>query len=211
MNLIKKFFEWDGLAPGEGGFVQAALMAAPYIMNALGGIFGKKKKYVDPEELRQKYGPKAIAGDTQSIMNFILNSPYGQQLMSQAAESGQGLQSEMASKAANAGLSPDTGGESGASTFATSAAAQAQGGLERQTKASLWQAALPIAAQMNQGYANLALSNQEAQNQQPSTFQKIASAAGQLAQAPTPGSNVHLPGEALSEAANYTPPLPNRR
>lgn len=195
-ELLRRFFSWDGLAPGEGGFVQTALMAAPYILNALGGVFGSRKKYVDPEELRQKYGPAAIAKDTQSLVNFILNSPYGQELMKQAAEAGQGLQTEMASRAADSGLSPDTGGSSGASTFATSAATQAQTGLERQTKAGLWQAALPIAAQQNQGYAQLALDNQSARNQEPSTFQKIAAAAGQLASA-VPGRRaaVRKPGE----------------
>ena len=179
-HLIKRILAWDGLAPGEGGFIQAALTAAPYVLNALGGIFGTKKRYIDPEELRSKYGPQATAKDTQSLVNFILNSPYGQELMKQAAEAGQGLQTEMAQRAASAGLSPETGGESGASTFATSAAAQAQTGLERQAKASLWQAALPVAAQQNAAYSELALANQAARNEEPTMFQKIAAAAPQL-------------------------------
>ena len=48
-KLITRFFSWDGIAPGEAGFITAALQASPYILNALGGIFGKKKKYLDPE------------------------------------------------------------------------------------------------------------------------------------------------------------------
>ena len=195
-NLLKALLSWDGIAPGEGGFIQAALTAAPYILNALGGLFGKKKKYIDPEELRQKYGPRAIARDTQELSQFILNSPYGQQLMAQAAESGQGLQTELASRAAMSGLDPSSGGQSGAGDFATSAGAQAQSGLERQTKAGIWQAAMPIAAQQNAAYAGLALQNNEAQNQETSPFQRIAAAAGQLSQVPSFGpKKVKKPGE----------------
>jgi hypothetical protein len=194
-RFIKKFLAWDGLASGERGFIQAALMAAPYILNGLGGIFGNKKKYLDPEELRQKYGPQAIGRDTQAIANFILNSPYGQELMKQAATSGQELQTNLASNAASAGLSPDTGASSGASDFAAAAAPQAQAGLEGQTKAGIWQAALPVAANLNAGYAGLALANQNARNQEPSAFQKIAAAAGQLPSPGTPGAAVKKPGE----------------
>ena len=184
--------------------IQAALMAAPYILNAAGGLFGKKKKYLDPEMMRQKYGPAAVARDTQALSNFILNSPYGQQLLKQAAETGQGLQTELNSRAASSGLSPDTGGESGASTFATAAGTQAQGALEGQTKAGIWQAALPIAAAQNENYANLEQQNLAQQNQEPSAFQKIAAAAGQI---PSPQGTpmgqtarptIHLPGEQQS-------------
>lgn len=184
MNLkfLKHFFEWDGLTRGQGGFIQAALVAAPYILNALGGVFGKKKKYLNPEVMQQKYGSRAVAKETQDIANFILNSPYGQQLLAGAAESGQNLQTEMDARAAQSGLSPDTGASSGASTFATSAGAQAQGNLERQTKAGIWQAALPIAQQQVAQRAALEQSNLADQNAQPSLFQKIAAASGQLAQ-----------------------------
>jgi hypothetical protein len=180
MNFLKRLLNWNGFASGEGGFIAAALTAAPYILNALGGVFGKKKKYLDPEMMKQKYGPAAIANETQQLANFILNSPYGQQLLSQAATSGQDLQTEMASRAAAAGLSPDTGGESGASTFAAAAAPQAQANLERATKAGIWQNALPVAAQSVANRAALEQGNIAEQNQDPSTFQKIAAAAGQM-------------------------------
>src|SRR6267142_351409 len=132
MNIAKhlrRFMDWYGAhTGGEAGFIAAALTAAPYVLNALGGVFGGKKKYIAPEMLRQKYGPAAVAKDAQALSNYILNSPYGQQLMAQAAEAGQGLQGEQNSRAAASGLSPDTGGESGASTFATAAGTQAQTG-----------------------------------------------------------------------------------
>lgn len=162
--------------------LQAVLTAAPYVLNALGGLFGNKKKYFDPQELEQKYGAKATSDEAQKIMSFILNSPYGQELMKGAAESGQALQTQMGANAAASGLSDSTGGSSGASTFAAAAAPQAQAGLERATKASIWQQALPIAAQNVQQRAGLAMQNQRMQAAEPSPFQRIAGAAGQLAQ-----------------------------
>ncbi len=169
--------------------LQMALQAAPYVLNAAGGIFGKKKKYLDPEMMRQKYGPAAIGKDTQAIANFILNSPYGQQLLASAATQGQELQTNLAQQAAASGMSPDTGGSSGASTFAAAAAPQAQAGLERDVKAGVWQAAMPIAAAQNQQWMALEQANTAAQNQEPSAFQKIAAAAGQVANVANKGAD----------------------
>lgn len=188
-----------------GGFIQAALMAAPYVLNALGGVFGRKKKYIDPEELRRKYGPRAIAQDAQQLQQFILNSPYGQQLLATAAEQGQGLQTDMASRLAGAGLSPDSGGQSGAGDFAASAATQAQAGLERGVKSDVLRTAMPIAANMEQGYQQQAIDNQAQRNLDPSTFQKIAAASGQLAAGGTaagvgaPHATVRVPGELTNQ------------
>lgn len=179
-NFIKRqiaFFR------SEGGFIQAALAAAPYVLNGLGGIFGNKKRYIDPEEMRQKYGAASIGKDAQSLSNYILNSSYGQQLLSSAATQGQELQSNLASGAAASGMDASTGASSGASDFAAAAAPQAQAGLERGVKADVLKAAMPIAAQQNQGYQALALANNEERNNTPSTFQKIAGAAGQAAAA----------------------------
>lgn len=192
--------------------IPAALMAAPYVLNALGGLFGKKKKYIDPEMLRQKYGPQAIAKDAQQLSNYILNSPYGQQLLTQAAEMGQGLQTEMASRSAQSGLDPSSGGESGASTFAAAAAPQAQAGLERQTKAGIWQAALPIAASQNAQLAGLELANQEGRNSELSPFDKIASAAGQITGVVgTGGPRPSLPTAALREVDRMPDPIAELR
>lgn len=158
-----------------------ALKAAPYVLSALGGIFGKKRKYVDPEELRQKYGPRAIAADATSLANFIINSPYGQELLAGAARSGQDIQTQLASNAAASGLSPDSGASSGVSNFAAAAAPQAQGSLERGVKAGIWQGALPIAAQQNAALMGVHQGNVLAQNEELSPFEKIAAASGQLA------------------------------
>lgn len=164
--------------------MNAFLMAAPYILNAMGGVFGsKKRKYIDPEMIRQKYGPDAIAGDTMRIANAILNSPYGQQLLSQAATSGQQIQSNLASNAAASGMGAGSGASSGVSDFAAATAPQAQAALEGQAKAGVWQSAMPIAAEMNANLARIAERGQayNNENEGPSTFQKIASAAGQWA------------------------------
>jgi len=115
----------------------------------LGGIFGKKRKHIDPEYLRTHFGPQSVARDTTELANYIMNSPYGQQLLANAAESGQNFQTDMAARAAASGLDPSSGGQAGAGDFATSAAGQAQNTFERQTKQGFYQAAMPIAAQQN--------------------------------------------------------------
>lgn len=158
--------------------------AIPYILQGaslLGGVIGKKRKAIDPEYLRQHFGPRAVAQNAQELSNYILNSPYGQQLMASAAEQGQGLQTEMAARAAQSGLSPDTGGQSAASDFATSAASQAQAGFERQTRAGITQSAMPIAADMTANLQNAYIQDLEEQNAQPSIWQRIGAAAGQAA------------------------------
>ena len=210
-KLIKKFFSWGGIAPNEGGFIQAALSAAPYVLqgiSALGGIFGKKKKYMDAEALRQMYGPKSVGRDTTDLANFIINSPYGQQLLSSAAESGQGLQTELGARAAAAGLSPDTGGQSGASDFAASAGTQAQSGLERQTKAGIFQAAMPIAAEMNAARMQAGLGAQTQMNADPTLMQRIGAAAGQTA-ASIPGKPA-APSAVAPTAAVPVGPVPGQ-
>jgi hypothetical protein len=130
---------------------------------------------MDEETLRQLYGPQAVGRDTTQLANYILNSPYGQQLMSSAAEQGQTLQNEMNARAASAGLSPDTGGQSGASDFATSAAAGAQAGF--------YQTAMPIAADMASARMQAALGQQSEQNAYAPTnlIGRIGAAAGQVA------------------------------
>lgn len=237
-KFIKKFFEWDGIAPGEGGFLAAALQAAPYVLqgiSALGGIFGKKKKYLDNEALRQMYGPNAIGKDTSELSNYILNSPYGQQLMASAAEQGQGLQTDMNARAAASGLSPETGASSGASDFQVSAGNQAQTGLERQTRAGIIQSAMPIAADLVGSRMQAALGQQSQQNADPSTMQRIGAAAGQTAAGlPAPAqkkpvtaatgggtesltnymnqpAQAQLPGQAIVNAAGMPNVAPPRR
>lgn len=162
------------------------LAAAPYVLSglsALGGIFGKKRKYVDPEMLRKRYGVDAISADAHKLYANILNSPYGQQLMRQAGESGQQLQTNLAANAAASGMGNGSGASSGASDFAAAAAPQAQASMEQGARSNIWQQALPIAQGVNQQLMGVAERGAEYNNNQPSTWERIAGAAGQLASA----------------------------
>lgn len=181
MNLIKQMFaRYINRAQDEGGWLQAVPYALQGI-SALGGIFGNKKKFIDPDMMRQKYGPAAVGRDAQIMANQILNSPYGQQLLASAATSGQEMQTDMATRAAASGMDPSTGGESGASTFAAAAAPQAQAGLERGVRADVWKAAMPLAASQNQGMMEMDLASQNDRNSRPNAWQQVGSAAATAA------------------------------
>ena len=158
--------------------------AIPYILQGasmLGGIIGKKKRYIDPEYLRTHFGAEAVTKRAQELFQKIMASPYGNQLMSSAAEQGQRLQTDMGARAAASGLSPDTGGQSGASDFATSAAAGAADSIQRAGKAEVYGQAMPLAQQMVDRERELYLSNNDARNADPNLWQRIGSTAGQVA------------------------------
>lgn len=147
----------------------------------LGGVFGKKRKHIDPEYLRTHFGPQAVARDTTELANYIMNSPYGQQLLANAAESGQNFQTDMAARAAASGLDPSSGGQAGAGDFATSAAGQAQNTFERQTKQGFYAQALPIAAEQNAARQNAYINDLQGGGYAPdsaSVWQGIGNAAG---------------------------------
>lgn len=158
-----------------------AAMLAPLVLgglSALGGIFGRKKrKYMSPQMYAQLYGPKAVGNRTMELVNQIMNSPYGQQLMQGAAEQGQNFQSEMAARAAAAGMSPDTGGQSGASDFSVAAATQAVPAMQRQVASNMWANAMPLAQQMVDREGQIALGNLEQQNAEPTLLGQIGRAA----------------------------------
>jgi hypothetical protein len=147
-------------------------------LGALGGIFGRRKqKYMDPAMYNQLFGAKAMGARTQELVNQISNSPYGQQLMQQAAEQGQGLQTGLNKAAAENGFGPAGGASSGASDFGVSAGGQAVNALQRGVTSNLTQNAMPIAQQMVQNEGNLALSNMAAQNAEPTLMGRIGNAA----------------------------------
>jgi hypothetical protein len=172
------------------------LAAAPYVLSglsALGGIFGRKKKkrrYLDPAMYRQLYGEKAVGERTQSLVNQILSSPYGQTLMQGAAEQGQSLQNQLNRSAAAAGFGPEGGAQSGASDFGIAAGPAAVGSLQRGVRSGLWANAMPLAQGMVDREGALHLSNLAAQNEEPQEMNLL----GQLGQA----ASVALPGTALA-------------
>lgn len=164
-----------------GGPIGAAL---PWIFKGaslLGGLFGKKKKKIDINWLSQHMGPAALARRTQEIANNLLNSAYGQKLITSAAEQGSLFANEMNARAARAGLSPDTGGQSAASDFTTAAGEGAGAALKRDVESGIYQTAAPMAQdQLNTEYEAY-LHNLGLENSQPSTMSRIGSVAGQVA------------------------------
>lgn len=158
-----------------------AAMLAPLVLgglSTLGGIFGRKKqKYMDPAMYNQLFGAKAIGKRTQELVNQIMNSPYGQQLMQSAAEQGQTLQTNLNRAQADAGFGPTGGAQSGASDFGVAAAPAAVGALQRGVTSNLWANAMPIAQGMVQREGDLALSNLADQNAQPTLLGQLGNAA----------------------------------
>lgn len=156
-------------------------MIAPLILGGLsmlGGIFGRRKqRYMDPAMYNQLFGAKAIGERTQQLVNQIANSPYGQKLMQDAAVQGQELQTGLNRSAAMSGFGPAGGAQSGASDFGVAAAPQAVGALQRGVTSNLWANAMPIAQGMVQREGDLALSNMNAQNAEPTIWGRIGQAA----------------------------------
>lgn len=155
-----------------------------------GGIFGRKRKHIDPEYLRQHFGAKAISDDTHDLANRILNSPYGQKLLANAAESGQNFQTSMAAKAAASGLDPSSGASAGAGDFATSAAAQAQNTFERGVRGDVYAQAMPIAERQNEALRNAYINDLQGggyQDDKAGMWQAIGNAAGQARASIGPG------------------------
>lgn len=156
--------------------------AIPYLLQGaslVGGIFGRRKqKTMDPEYIRTHFGAEAISNRAQELAQRIMSSPYGQQLMASAAESGQQFQNDMGARAAASGLSPDTGGQSAASDFAVSAAGQAQSANERGARASVFQSSLPIAQDLVANEQAAAQRQLDVQNAQPTLLGQIGQVAG---------------------------------
>jgi len=192
--------------------VGAVLAAAPYVLNALGGFFGKKKKYLDAAEMERRFGPQAVSDRAQKLYQMIHSSPYGQALLAQAAQAGQEFNTQTQRNASASGLSPETGATSGASMFATSAGASAASNLENQTNAGIYGQALPAAQQEVANEAAAEAAKYADQNATPSGFQKIAAAAGQVAGGLS-AAGVGAPAAAAKPAAVVTPgataPLPS--
>ncbi len=205
-----------------------AAMFALQLASAGGGVLGKKRKHIDPEMLKQKFGPAAISKETIELANYILNSPHGQKLLANAAESGQQFGRDVNANAAAAGLA-GPGGSSGTGIFATSAGGQAQSGFERAIKGDVYQAAMPVAAQSVAGRQRAYIDDLQGggyQDDRAALFEQIgqaASAAGTLAgparkAAPTPVSAMPTaptprpqPVQASLQSAGETPSMLRKR
>lgn len=134
------------LLPIGKGILDIAAAAGPFM-----GVLGKKKrKTIDPEWLKANFGANAVNQEVMDLFNRAINSVQGQQLMAGAAEGGQQFGRDVQRQAAGAGLTGGGGAASGAGIFATAAGEGAANAEQRQTKASMMQAMLPIAQQIVQ-------------------------------------------------------------
>lgn len=153
------------------GWVQAI----PYILQGaslLGGLMGKSKT-IDPAFLERLYGPGAMAQKAADYANAIGSSAYGQQILGDAAAAGQGMEQAMAARAAQAGMTPATGGQSGAGDFSQAASGQAATNLMRGVKSQFYQQGM----QQAQDFAAKRLALEEQRRKEPNMWEKIGNAA----------------------------------
>lgn len=157
--------------------VQLILGAA----SVAGAIFGGQRKHIDPEWLKKHFGPGAISAEALQLFNNLINSPYGQSVMTNAAEQGQQLQRSINKQSINAGLSGPGGASSGTGIFATSAAEGATNAAQRDVAGQFYQSVLPVAQQSvnNRMQAYLQdMQNGGTQTDSARVWQNIGNAAG---------------------------------
>ncbi len=168
--------------------VSALLMAASVgggIMSALGG-----RKAIDPEWLKQHFGANAVDQEMVDMFNHVINSPVGQQMMTNAATQGQQFQNDTNSAAARAGLGPGGGASSGTGIFATSAAQGATNAMQQGVRSNIFQSVMPLAQQMVNNRMNAYLQGYYGtQSTQERLGQALGGAAG------TALSFYHPPGQ----------------
>jgi hypothetical protein len=144
----------------------------------LGGIISSTggRKTIDPEWLKQHFGPKIVTDETMEYFNRILNSPQGQQMLSQAVSSGQATQNAIESRAAAAGMGPSGGAQSGSSIFSEAAAGQAPQNAANAVRGDIWSQSFNAAQQAVQNrmgtWAGLYA------GQGPTTQEKLGAAIG---------------------------------
>ena len=146
-----------------------------------GGLLGGKRKMIDPNWLKMKFGPQAVSDEALQLFNNILNSPHGQKIMANAAEQGQSFAREINKRSAEAGLSGAGGASSGTGIFATSAAQGAGDSFARDERANLYQSVLPAAQQMVQNRMDTYMKDQWGGGSQTNSgrmWSQIGEAAG---------------------------------
>lgn len=150
-------------------------------LGKLGSIFGqKKRKQLSPQELKQMFGAKAVTDEQMELFNRAMGSAQGQELMTNAAQTGQQYQTDVARRSAEAGLGPSGGASSGADVFAGAAADSAVNNLQRSTRASMMEAMLPVAQQLVSDRMNAWLSDREKALGQTSRFQDVMGTVADL-------------------------------
>lgn len=148
--------------------------AAGGIISAVGG-----KKEISPEWLKKHFGADAVNEEMITLFNNILNSPYGQQVMTDAASQGSMFENALRSRIAETGLGAGEGGSSGASIFSEAAAGGATKSAIGQARAGIFQQTIPLAQQLVNARLN-AYMGQPALGE-PSAMSKFGSALGNAA------------------------------
>lgn len=154
--------------------ILGAASLAGGIMQAAGG-----KKMIDPEWLKQHFGATQVTEEMVTLFNQIINSPYGQDLMANAAEQGSQMEAALRSGVASTGMGTGEESKSGASIFSEAAAGGATKSLERGARAGVFQQTLPIAANIVNARLN-AYMGQPAMNQ-PTALATLGSTIGSAA------------------------------
>jgi len=175
-----------------------------------GAIFGNKRKQIDINWLKAKFGPAAVSEEALRLFNTVINSPKGQAIMTSAAEQGQQFAHSVKSQAAQAGFGGGGGADSGASVFATSAAEGATGALQRQAAGDIYGQVLPVAQQMVGDRMQAYLGDRAAggvQSDSARLWQNIGQAAGVVGSMYTPKQKTAAtPGSAAQPSAHLDVP-----
>jgi len=158
----------------------SAIIALLSAASVGGGIIqaANGKPMISPEWLKKHFGVAAVGNETMELFNRILSSPFGVDIMSNAASQGSQFESNLRSASAATGLGAGEGGTSGANIFSESAAGGAGQAMARQAKSGMFEAALPI-AQSIVGSRLAAYLGQPAL-QEPTAGQKFGTALGNL-------------------------------
>lgn len=126
--------------------ITAVLMAA----SLAGAIKGGDRKFIDENWLKEHFGAHAISEEAKALFAHVINSPQGQQIIGQAAESGQQFGNQVQAQAAQAGLTPGGGASTGTGVFATSAGDSASNAAVSQARGNVYASVLPVAQQIVQ-------------------------------------------------------------
>lgn len=168
------------------------------LIQALGG-----RKAIDPNWLKQHFGAQAITAEFQELLNSLVNSPMGQEMMARAAEQGSQFANDVRREQATAGFGPGGGADSGSSIFAAGTAGGATSALQRGVKSQFAEMAMPIAAQ---NINNRMQTVTNSQMNTPTTAEKLGGVIGtagslglQAHQArPAPTGAVAAPGSVVA-------------
>lgn len=167
-----------------------------------GAIFGGKRKQIDINWLKQKFGAGAVSAEALELFNNIINSPQGQSIMANAAEQGQQFQRNVNKGAAEAGLTGAGGASTGTGIFATSAAQGATDSFQRDARGQIFQSVLPAAQDIVKSRMDAYLGNLGGyQTPGAAMWEKVGNAAGVV-------GSMYTPGNKTSEAPMTGPLAP---